>query len=246
MRRPGGIRRTRSSRQFRGHDLDHWRGRATAAGRSADRNNGGPFAQPGRIARQFGLDGADDVSGAVRALPAARHRDPRFPGSSSQRGVHRPVAVSPVRKGALKMRMGHRMAVVVAVLAAVVVAGCGSGGGTGSGGSGSTPVGATAGNTSASASLSKNSSGANVAVTIAAGKVAPDPSRKVEVATGDHVHLSVTSDHADEVHVHGYDIEKEVSAGGTVTIDFTADIPGQFEVEAHKLSPSLLFTLVVK
>jgi hypothetical protein len=28
--------------------------------------------------------------------------------------------------------------------------------------------------------------------------------------------------------------------------DFTADIPGEFEVEAHKLSPSLLFTLVVK
>jgi hypothetical protein len=129
------------------------------------------------------------------------------------------------------MRMGHRMAVVVAVLAAVVVAGCGSGNGNGSGGSGSTPVG---------------SSGTNVAVTIAGGKVAPDPSRKVEVATGDHVHLRVTSDHADEVHVHGYDIEKEVSAGGTVTIDFTADIPGQFEVEAHKLSPPLLFTLVVK
>ena len=83
-------------------------------------------------------------------------------------------------------------------------------------------------------------------MTIADGKVAPDPGRKVEVATGDHVHLSVTSDHADEVHVHGYDIEKEVSAGGTVTIDFTAGIPGQFEVEAHKLSPSLLFTLVVK
>jgi hypothetical protein len=85
-----------------------------------------------------------------------------------------------------------------------------------------------------------------VEVTIAAGKVAPDPSRKVEVATGDHVHISVTSDHADEVHVHGYDIEKEISAGGTVTIDFTADIPGQFEVEAHKLPRPLLFTLVVK
>jgi hypothetical protein len=136
-----------------------------------------------------------------------------------------------MRRRGGKTRLGHRMTVVAAVLAAVVVAGCGSGGGNGSGGSGSTPVG---------------SSGTDVAVTIAGGKVAPDPSRKVEVATGDRVHLSVTSDHADEVHVHGYDIEKEVSAGSTVTIDFTADIPGQFEVEAHKLSPSLLFTLVVK
>jgi len=142
--------------------------------------------------------------------------------------------------------MGHRMAVAAAVLAAVMVAGCGSGDVNGSGGSTSTPVAATVGNTSAPASRSASPGVTNVAVTIAAGKVTPDPGRKVEVATDDHVHISVTSDHADEVHVHGYDIEKEVTAGGTVTIDFTADIPGQFEVEAHKLSPSLLFTLVVK
>jgi hypothetical protein len=122
------------------------------------------------------------------------------------------------------------MTVVAGVLAALVIAGCGSG--------------ATAGNAPASRP-STGSGGANVEVTIADGKVAPDPSRKVEVATGEHVHISVTSDHADEVHVHGYDIEKEVSASGTVTIDFTADIPGQFEVEAHHMSPSLLFTLVV-
>jgi len=144
------------------------------------------------------------------------------------------------------MRTGHQMAVVAAVLAAVVVAGCGSGDVNGSGGSGSTLVAATPGSTPVSANSSTNSGRANVEVTIADGKVVPDPGRKVEVATGDHVHISVTSDHADEVHVHGYDIEKEVTAGGTVTIDFTADIPGQFEVEAHKLSPSLLFTLVVK
>lgn len=176
MRRPGGVRRVKALPQFRGHRMDLWHGRSTAAGRSADR----------------------------------------------------------------KVRVSHRMTVVAAVLAAVVVAGCGSGGGNGS--RGSTPV----ANASAPASVSTSSSGANVEVTIAAGKVAPDPSRKVEVATGDHVHIRVTSDHADEVHVHGYDIEKEVSAGGTVTIDFTADVPGQFEVEAHKLSPPLLFTLVVK
>jgi hypothetical protein len=137
------------------------------------------------------------------------------------------------------------MTVVAGVLAALVVAGCGSADAHGSGGSRSTLAGATAGNTAASASPSTSSSGTNVKVVIADGKVTPDPSRKVEVATGDQVHVRVTSDHPDEVHVHGYDIEKEVSAGETVTIDFTADIPGQFEVEAHHLSPSLLFTLVV-
>jgi pullulanase/glycogen debranching enzyme len=145
------------------------------------------------------------------------------------------------------MRALRPVPLALATLAvALVITGCGSGDDNGSAGSGSTPAGATTGSTSASASPSSSSSGTNVEVTIADGKVTPAPSRKVEVATGDQVHLSVTSDHADEVHVHGYDIDKEVSAGGTVTIDFTADIPGEFEVEAHKLSPSLLFTLVVK
>lgn len=139
------------------------------------------------------------------------------------------------------------MTVVAGALAVLIVAGCGSADANGPGGSRSTLAGATAGNTSASARpSSSNPRGIAVEVTIADGKVTPDPSRKVEVATGDQVHVSVTSDHPDEVHVHGYDIEKEVSAGGTVTIDFTADIPGQFEIEAHHLSPSLLFTLVVK
>jgi hypothetical protein len=211
--------------------MDHWRGRSTATGGSAGRNDDGRRAGLGRIARRFGAHGEDDVADTVRDLPL------RPPGSAvpwfirPQRRLLSPSELAGQER-ALKIRVSHRKTVVVAaVLAAVMVAGCGSGGGNGSGGSGSTPVG---------------SSGTNVEVTIAGGKVAPDPSRKVEVATGDHVHLSVTSDHADEVHVHGYDIEKEVSAGGTVTIDFTADIPGQFEVEAHKLSPSLLFTLVVK
>jgi Cupredoxin-like domain len=144
------------------------------------------------------------------------------------------------------MRVPRSVSVVAAALAVLVIAGCGSGDDNGSGGSGSTPVGATSGSSFASATPSSSPGATNVEVTIANGMVTPDPSRKVEVATGDPVHISVTSDQADEVHVHGYDIEKEVSAGGTVTIDFTADIPGQFEVEAHHLSPSLLFTLVVK
>ena len=144
------------------------------------------------------------------------------------------------------MRGSHRLLGLAAVLAALVMAACGSGDDDSTAGSGSTPVGATSGRPSASATSSSSPGATNVEVAIANGKVTPDPSRKVEVATGDPVHISVTSDHADEVHVHGYDIEKEVSAGGTVTIDFTADIPGQFEVEAHHLSPSLLFTLVVK
>ena len=52
--------------------------------------------------------------------------------------------------------------------------------------------------------------------------------------------LLVSSDVDDEVHVHGYEIEKEVAAGQSVTIDFTANQTGVFEVETHESNLLLL------
>lgn len=51
------------------------------------------------------------------------------------------------------------------------------------------------------------------------------------VQQGDRVVLVVTSDVADEVHLHGYDLTRDVTAGGTVRIRFRATVPGRFEVE---------------
>lgn len=51
------------------------------------------------------------------------------------------------------------------------------------------------------------------------------------VDKGDRVVIVVTSDVADEVHLHGYDISRDVSAGGTARIAFRATLPGRFEVE---------------
>jgi cytoskeletal protein RodZ len=48
---------------------------------------------------------------------------------------------------------------------------------------------------------------------------------------GDQVSLKVQSDTADEIHVHGYDLKKDVEAGGSVQFDFEASIEGRFEVE---------------
>jgi hypothetical protein len=56
---------------------------------------------------------------------------------------------------------------------------------------------------------------------------------EIEVEAGEEVRFQVRSPVADEVHVHGYDIEKEVPAGGTATIDFPAELEGIFEVELH-------------
>ena len=43
--------------------------------------------------------------------------------------------------------------------------------------------------------------------------------------------VTVISDVADEVHVHGYDLMADVAPGAPATIRFTADAPGRFEIE---------------
>ncbi len=67
---------------------------------------------------------------------------------------------------------------------------------------------------------------------VAHGKLATGP-REVEVALGDQVVLEIVSDTADEVHVHGYDIEKRITPGAPARVRFEATIPGVFDVETH-------------
>lgn len=66
-------------------------------------------------------------------------------------------------------------------------------------------------------------------VTYAGGSVTPR-AYKPKVPLGAKVHLVVHADVSDEVHVHTYDKKAEISSGAA-TLDFTADIPGIFEVE---------------
>ena len=69
-----------------------------------------------------------------------------------------------------------------------------------------------------------------VAVEIVGGEPVSGVQR-VEVDLGSVVALMVTSDTAEEVHVHGYDILRAVSADHPAHFAFTAEIPGVFEVE---------------
>jgi hypothetical protein len=55
--------------------------------------------------------------------------------------------------------------------------------------------------------------------------------QRATVKKGEKVAIVVHSDVADEVHVHGYDLHKDVDAGGTVRIVFPATITGVFEAE---------------
>jgi hypothetical protein len=55
--------------------------------------------------------------------------------------------------------------------------------------------------------------------------------RRVTVANGRRVVLVVTSDVPDHVHLHGYDIFRDVAPGMPARLAFRATLPGRFEVE---------------
>jgi hypothetical protein len=54
---------------------------------------------------------------------------------------------------------------------------------------------------------------------------------KLEAKQGDTVRFRVRFPEAEEVHVHTYDIKKELEPNVTATVSFKADIPGIFEIE---------------
>ncbi|QNG55901.1 hypothetical protein H6H00_28230 [Pseudonocardia petroleophila] len=72
-----------------------------------------------------------------------------------------------------------------------------------------------------------------IALTFADGR-SDRAADRIAVALGEAVELTVTSDVADEVHLHGYDLSAPVTAGGSATLSFTADIPGVFEIELEE------------
>jgi hypothetical protein len=55
--------------------------------------------------------------------------------------------------------------------------------------------------------------------------------KELSYDSGEQIRFKVESDIAEEIHVHGYDISKEVAAGGSVEFDFPASIEGVFEAE---------------
>jgi hypothetical protein len=67
---------------------------------------------------------------------------------------------------------------------------------------------------------------------IAKGRV-PENMRLIRVKRGDVVTLKWSSDKAMSLHLHGYDIEKEVAPGAVTEMTFTARATGRFTVEPH-------------
>jgi hypothetical protein len=60
------------------------------------------------------------------------------------------------------------------------------------------------------------------------------------VSKGDSIRFDVHSAVADEIHLHGYDIGKDVEAGGTVSFDVPATLEGEFEAELEERHEQIL------
>jgi hypothetical protein len=71
------------------------------------------------------------------------------------------------------------------------------------------------------------------------GEVRGDTGR-VAVDAGAPVTITVTSDVADEAHLHGYDLETELTPGTPAELRFDATVPGVFELELHSAEKVLL------
>jgi len=73
-------------------------------------------------------------------------------------------------------------------------------------------------------------------IQVAGGK-AVGGEQTLKVKKGDHVRITVTVDEPQEVHLHGYDIEKTVNPGTPGVWDFTATYEGIFDMESHLNNP---------
>ena len=120
-------------------------------------------------------------------------------------------------------------ALLAGALTTVVLAGC----------AGTPPQAAGASAPASSTAAATGAADQRIEVQVSGGRVHGDTGR-VPVAAGSHVTRVVNSDVADEVHVHGYDVEQELSPGQQAEIVLDATIPGVFEVELHEAGTTLL------
>jgi plastocyanin len=75
-----------------------------------------------------------------------------------------------------------------------------------------------------------------IEVSIKDGEMDPE---EISVDQGDTVTLRVSADEPTELHVHGYDVERELEPGKEAEIDFEADLTGRFEIENHETEKEL-------
>ena len=79
---------------------------------------------------------------------------------------------------------------------------------------------------------------APVSIVVKGGKPVPGPS-VVKLKRDDPVVLQVVSDAADELHVHGYNLQLKLRPNEPATLKFAARRTGRFSIELHKSGAEL-------
>ncbi len=69
--------------------------------------------------------------------------------------------------------------------------------------------------------------------------------KRPTVTKGTTVRFVIVADRGEELHLHGYDLERVVRPGKPTVMQFVARIPGRFELELHE-PDALLSRLTVK
>lgn len=143
-------------------------------------------------------------------------------------------------------RSGVARACALLALVAILATGCGSDDDDGVSAAGTTTTttstttaGGGSSTTAATSTTTIADTTTTIEVTFANGSVVGG-ARTLSVPLDEKVRLKVTSDVADEVHVHTYDVTADVAAGQTATLELDATIPGRHEVELEERGKPLL------
>jgi hypothetical protein len=132
---------------------------------------------------------------------------------------------------------GLAPAVAGMAVAGLVLAGCGGTASSSTSSASSAPPSSAPPSSAPASSASPSGCEVDRQITVTGSKVTPPPST-VDVKAGCEVKLTVTADRTSEVHVHVVDLEKPITAGRPLMIDFTPTQQGVYEVELH--DPDLL------
>jgi plastocyanin len=76
-------------------------------------------------------------------------------------------------------------------------------------------------------------------ITVKGKQVTPTPA-VVNINVGESLTIAVTSDHNDQLHAHGFEIEKDIKAGHPLVITVRGAQPGVYDIELHNPELRLL------
>ena len=144
-----------------------------------------------------------------------------------------------------------RRLTTAAIVAATAVALAGCSGGSPTPAADTTPTTSASPSTSATSSATSSTpsattsttTGRTIAITVTGSTVTPAPAQ-VDLPVGQTLTLVVTSDHDDQLHAHGFEVEEDIKAGVPATVALTGKDPGVYEVELHHPALTLLTVAV--